>query len=451
MITLRLDKGSPLTTEEMDNNLIDLSNRVDLSTDQTISGKIIFSSSPIVLGAIIDSQSLCTSKYLKDNFKPNVVTSNTIPINIMTNPDNLTAIIYVGKTIKKVLTFNNGSWLKFIQPTSLYPSRYSSYIFQNGRLYGAGYNERNSLSTSTTVNFTSFFDLGIDNIKKVYGNSYARSIIIEKNDGTIWSCGYTYPNNGFMQPIADFDNPVNVYCGYRGLFVEKSDGTFWGCGNNNYGQYGTGNSNDCYTPVHLPIDPPSAISLGSRHTIIEKSDGTVWTTGNNSVGQLGLGDNSNRASFEQIPGILNPNKISCGYQHTIIEKSDGTVWATGQNGSGQLGLGDQVDRTSFEQIPEILNPNKIACGYHASFIEKSDGTVWATGANWNGQLGLGDFIDRNIFTQIPGILNPSKIACGYGTLFIEKHDGTVMACGYVGDGELGTSESGVRNFLEILI
>jgi alpha-tubulin suppressor-like RCC1 family protein len=450
MITLRLDKGSPLTTEEMDNNLIDLSNRVDLSTDQTIYGKLTFTSSPIVTGILDNSQSLCTSKYAKDTLSSNVITTDTLPLDLKSNLNNLSAIIYVEKTVKKVLTFNNGSWLKFINPTSLIPSYDMSYIFQGGRLYGSGYNNNNSLSSTTTTNFYGFFDLGVDNIKKVYGNSFAESIIIELNDNTIWSCGYTYPSSGFMQAIPDFDNPINVYCGYNGLLVEKSDGTFWGCGYNDHGQYGTGGSYDCYTPTQLPIDPPLQISMGYRHTIIQKTDGTVWGAGNDNNGQLGLNANSDVYDFTHIIGFDNARKIACGYAHTFIEKSDGTVWGTGANGNGGLGLGDTLDRTSFEQITDINNPNKIACGYYASFVEKSDGSVWSCGYN-GGQLGLGDTLDRNVFTQIPGILNPNKMECGYGTLFIEKSDGSLWSCGYTNSGQLGGPDENGRSTLGILL
>ena len=450
MITLRLDKGSPLTTEEMDNNLIDLSNRVDLSTDQTINGKITFSSSPDTSGILDNSQSLCTSKYLKDNVRSSVITSNVLPLDLSSNPDNLTAIIYVDKNVKKVLTFTNGSWLKFMYPTTIVTSDEASYILKGGRLYGTGYNYRNNLSLSTTQYFYGFFDLGIDNISKIYGGSFSQAIFIEKIDGTLWSCGYTYPNDGFMQPIVGFDNPTNVYCGYRGVFIEKNDGTFWGCGYNDHGQYGTGDTYDCYTTIQLPIDPPSKISLGYRHTIIEKSDGTVWGAGDDNSGQLGLGAIGDVTSFTQIIGFDNPRNFSCGYTHTIIEKSDGTVWGAGRNGNGGLGLGDTLDRSTFTLIPDISNLNKIACGYYASFIEKSDGTVWGCGYN-SGQLGLGDNVDRSTFTQIPGIINPNKIACGYGVLFIEKSDGTIWSCGYTNSGQQGTMDEGNRSSLGILL
>jgi len=103
------------------------------------------------------------------------------------------------------------------------------------------------------------------------------------------------------------------------------------------------------TPVSADSVQPS-IAAGGYHTIALQSDGTLYTWGLNNYGQLGTGDTTNRYTPTQIGSDNDWVAIAAGYTHTIARKSDGTLWAWGYNYYGQLGDGTSTDRYTPTQI-----------------------------------------------------------------------------------------------------
>jgi alpha-tubulin suppressor-like RCC1 family protein len=73
--------------------------------------------------------------------------------------------------------------------------------------------------------------------------------------------------------------------------IIRRDGSLRMAGYNNFGQLGTGDMIDRWTPFQV-MNSVSAVSAGYAHSMILRDDGRLFGTGNNELGQLGTGDTS---------------------------------------------------------------------------------------------------------------------------------------------------------------
>jgi alpha-tubulin suppressor-like RCC1 family protein len=485
---LRVEKGTPLTMSEMDNNLLELESRVTLSTEQTIDGIKTFNNIECsdtllhdysdkfintrsihneISDVLVNSLNANISQTIDGNFNlsemlvPNIDIndkSNTIintttasgisalsakikisiesPVNPDVNP--IERVWFkISPTIPRSILdiyYWDGSW-KIFAGRVVASCNYGTYVLDlDGKLWVMGYDTQGQFSSGDHSNFV---DMGYVR-KIVTSDSFA---YIEKTDGTVWSTGYNgYGQLGlgdyddrsnFTQLPIEFNNPRKIVLGSVAAFIEKSDGTVWAAGDNTSGKLGLGDNNSRNIFTLVPnITSPRKIAVGSKTTLIEDSIGYVYLSGL----KCDL-TGATYTNFNKIDGITNPNKLSLGNQNYWIEKSDGTVWVTGAQFYGELGLGDTNSRSTLTQLPvEFNNPKNLVAGvYSTTFIEKSDGTVWSCGKNDKGQLGLGDTTNRTTFTQINGIINPICIdnTSGIAT-WIVKSDNTVVYSGYVG-------------------
>ena len=304
---------------------------------------------------------------------------------------------------------------------SVYCSYNQTFVLKNDNtLWGCGLNSQGQLGLGDTNNRTTLTQIttNVDDIKSIYcGKEY---IIILKNDGTLYGCGY----NGYGQlGLGDTsnrkvftkitNNVKSIYCGYNHTLILKNDNTLWGCGRNDYGQLGlekdTSNKTT-FTQITINVNNIKSIYCGNEYTIILKNDGTLWGCGSNKWGQLGWGDTTNRTTITII-GINSGNikEVYPGGAHITILKNDGTLWGCGNNNDGELGLGDTSNRTTFTQITANTdNIKSIYGGYDHTLMLKNDGTLWVSGWNNYGQLGLGDTSNRYTFTQITTNVNDVK-------------------------------------------
>ena len=167
----------------------------------------------------------------------------------------------------------------------------------------------------------------------------------------------------------------------------------WGA--NSYGQLGTGNLNDSFSPVlsNLSIGDIVGITGGGGHSIAW-SRTCFFSVGHNSHGQLGLGHKRECLSWTEnyIDGYELVN-VACGWNHSLIlaqnDQGNSLVLGCGSNEKGQLNITEK-ETSSFKLI--FKSAKKIACGVWHSLILGEDNLVHGFGGakrhRFNGPLSL---------------------------------------------------------------
>jgi alpha-tubulin suppressor-like RCC1 family protein len=241
---------------------------------------------------------------------------------------------------------------------------------------------------------------------------------------------------------------VSIWGGARSTVVKKSDGTVWTWGANFSGKLGIGVSSTNLarmvvpTEVHGPLDVGflnsiTAIMGGEVHNVALKSDGTVWAWGNNVFGQLGNGSNTEAHDPVQVSGLSSIVSLGGRGYHTLAVDASGAIWGWGWNSAGELGDGTTNATTVPVKVVGLTNPAMVSSGYKFSLALMPNGTVF--------QWGHGRVI-ANTFapTQTPGLSNIISISAGWDHALALRSDHTVWAWGQNNVGEVGDGTTNNR-------
>jgi len=149
----------------------------------------------------------------------------------------------------------------------------------------------------------------------------------------------------------------------------------WGCGE--LGELGTNirekNTHDrvpglsCATPTPLTRfkEKVCDISAGYAHNALVTSSGNLYTWGWGLYGQLGTNQTENSftpeivTSSSHISASLLFTSVSCGFWHTVALDTQGRVHVFGSGRFGQLGLGIETDKALTPQHVIALSEKKI--------------------------------------------------------------------------------------------
>ena len=170
---------------------------------------------------------------------------------------------------------------------SVYCASDHTLILKNdGTLWSCGRNEDGQLGLRDNGHRNTFTQAttNTDNIKEIYCGCYHTFIL--KNDGTLWGTGNNYfgqlglgdanYRNTFTQIITNTDNIKSIYCGYAHILILKNDGTLWGCGYNGEGQLGLRDNDRRHTFTEITTDTDDIKSLPNQYgdipTIIKVYD-----------------------------------------------------------------------------------------------------------------------------------------------------------------------------------
>jgi alpha-tubulin suppressor-like RCC1 family protein len=224
----------------------------------------------------------------------------------------------------------------------------------------------------------------------------------------------------------------------------KTDGTVYSWGANNYGQLGTGDTDECYWPTQVRnptgfgyLNNIIDISAGNGFSLALTSDSIAYAWGVNNYGQLGNGTTVQSSLPVRITDSTGSSfldrirTISAGSFGALALDSDGYVWSWGSNREGALGIGS----SDFDPHPlpqHVLidggdfldNVTKIICGSLFNLAQRADSSIWAWGANGDGQLG-------NDTTLSSYFANPVLDSTGIASL------GGVVAIAATGTGVFG--------------
>jgi alpha-tubulin suppressor-like RCC1 family protein len=241
---------------------------------------------------------------------------------------------------------------------------------------------------------------------------------------------------------SDADCRVNVVAGGESFSCAATvSGNAYCWGDNNYGQLGTGNTEDVYEPTAIStLRQVAAFEAAERHVCARTRPGKLFCWGYGSYGQLGLGDTSGSQQPRQViqmdDGVTD---AAVGERHSCAVKG-GALWCWGDNRYGQLGLGD-TDRRQTPTKTIASAVTQVAAGSeHTCAIV--GGSVQCWGNNNYGQLGLGLQGSTVPTPRSLPTLEGEATAIAAG----EDHtcaivDGGLYCWGYNGYGNLGTGNT----------
>ena len=211
--------------------------------------------------------------------------------------------------------------------------------------------------------------------------------------------------------------------GYHTHFI-KTDGTLWGVGKNSSGLVGDNTTINRSSPVQIGSDT----WLDATENLIVaaiKSNGTLWAWGQAVYG-LGNGTTVYASSPVQVGALTTWSNVGGNGRTTYAIRNDGTLWAWGYDGFGMLGVGTRsINMSSPVQVGAETYWSQAAGGDNISFALTTAKTLFSWGNNGNGALGQNTPItlDRSSPVQIGTDTNWNQIADGAGAWRMAKKIG----------------------------
>ncbi len=214
----------------------------------------------------------------------------------------------------------------------------------------------------------------------------------------------------------------------------------WGWNDN--GQLGNGGNDNSNTPVDVTGLPAtvSSVAVGDNHTCVVTTTNAAYCWGDNEFGQLGTGNTDDSNTPVAVSGLgSNVIGITAGADHSCAIMNGGAAKCWGKNYSGQLG----VTSGGIQESPvDVTNLNSGVTSLdggsaHTCAIVSGGAKCWGT--NSSGELG----IDSVSYTDAPidvtglqsGVLS---ITAGGGHSCALVSPSEVKCWGSSDDGEIGT-------------
>jgi alpha-tubulin suppressor-like RCC1 family protein len=306
----------------------------------------------------------------------------------------------------------------------------------DGDVISRGGNQYGELGDYTFLDSTNPIHVaGLTNIRKI-ASGLNHSLALD-SDGAVWAWGQngdgqlgdggTEDANLPVQARGMTNSAVAVAGGYCHSVAAKADGMVWTWGKNNYGQLGTGDTDDTRDPVLVQgLTNAVAVAAGYFHSVVLLNNGTVWAWGDDSFNQLGDGNWETSLTPAQVPGLCNIVAICAAGNHNLALDTNGRVWVWGMNDvyhpdilfnhsnvTGKFANADADDTDGWPaMVGGLTNVISIAAGTSHSLALDSDGRLWAWGRNGSGQLGVGGYDDSDLPMQVLDVTNIVSIAAG---------------------------------------
>jgi alpha-tubulin suppressor-like RCC1 family protein len=218
-----------------------------------------------------------------------------------------------------------------------------------------------------------------DDLYAIYSNSYLfQKFSLWRSPGA--TDMETTPGKQQWFPVQP--RPATFSAGTNHAAAIAPDHSLWTWGGNNYGQLGTGNKNWSPTafPQRIGADQGwKMVRAGENFTLAIASDNSLWSWGRNNYGQLGTGSTEEQLFPVQVGQDTDWAEISAGKTHALARKTDGSLWAWGRNNQGQAGDGTTIDRYAPVRIGDDNDWTLVTAGNEHSLALKADGSVWGWG------------------------------------------------------------------------
>lgn len=324
---------------------------------------------------------------------------------------------------------NNNDKIKLLK----YGKNFVVVLTENNKLYTSGLNSSGQLGIGTNID-SNILNLLNEISITIFPQTYPIDIacgeehfVILTNDNKIYGCGknnygqlgqpLTIYNKNTLIRITNFNNVKQISCGSYSTVFLTYDNIIYSLGLNNYGQFGSGNNNNSFTPIPMLTENfiPQKVICGGYHTIIITNDFKLYSCGLNNYGQLGNGLNINT----NIPILMNienfnnhkPISGSCGYYHTCILDNSGNIYTCGLNDNGQLGLNTYLNVSTLSKLNKSLfdysNIISIYASKNNTFVINNNKVLYSCGDNQNGECGINS--PRNFHNNFQKINKPNEL------------------------------------------
>jgi alpha-tubulin suppressor-like RCC1 family protein len=177
------------------------------------------------------------------------------------------------------------------------------------------------------------------------------------------------------------------------------------------------------------------------------ADGTVQCWGDNDYYQFGTGDSNDRETPVVVPGIANAVKVIAGYYNVCALIADGSVKCLGDNDSGQLGdpaVSSGVDSQTAVTVVGLAGATDLSGTREHFCAIVAAGAVKCWGSNWDGELGNGDstLTSQPSPVDVVGLTGATALSDGRNSVCALLNDGTVKCWGANAEGQLGIGGGG---------
>ncbi len=228
-------------------------------------------------------------------------------------------------------------------------------------------------------------------------------------------------------------------------------GTMQCWGDNDFGEMGTGNTENSLTPVFVidseddPISGVTEIATGQNHTCALIEGGTVQCWGLNFSGRLGDGTTTNRNNPVTVVGLSGAAiAVAASNGHTCALITGGTVQCWGRNSDGQLGDGTKTNRASPVTVVDseddpLTGVAAISASPQYTCALMEGGSIQCWGDNGIGQLGTGTTDDSTTPVPVTGLGGTAlSVDGGFVSTCAFLEGGSIQCWGDNFDGTLGT-------------
>ena len=428
MITLKREKGAPLTVYEMDDNLSELYyNRVTLNTDQVVKGVKTFAVPPLGSNEKpLNPNQAVTAKYIEDNMKSEMFISYEKPIN--PDPSEYKYWLQLSEQDEIIDYFlrdpdvpENWKLLSVKRMVVSYNKNYVAIVLSTGETYLYGGSDCSTFPVVGTSHFSPFLLTNIDNVTKIIDFDYNFFFVTENGVYGRYRSGKGFYSSTYFDlipGIKDVEFVTGVYAGIPGGLhrVTLSDNTY---------QYFVGT-----TLTNLP-----SLAIKTKFESYDKcllvlDDDSAWMIGNNVSGSLGCGITDLQYILPTQISVTNIKDVHFNQFYTVIEKTSGEVLTSGPIPYS----GHNASVSVFTQLtPEVTSPKKIVSSETKLFIISQNDELYTCGYNAYGQLANGDKVTKNILsknsniTSVKGILTNEGYDCNSTVVLF--NDGLVKGYG----------------------